>query len=172
MIKTKTKISAFQKKKFFVIRILPFEDHTPDYTIYLKIMRKEGIIKPCKYLRTYPGPRGFSWNFSKRKKEWAAKSGGEREKLCFSLFSPLCGLLGKPFIIKQILLTNITRNVWEQWEKYAGWYSAIPGLRLRMIWRSMHIYSGVSNVANTQSKILLQVCVCVTNFFIANHEFY
>ena len=44
---------------FFVIRILSFEDHSHDYTIYLKIMRKEGVIRPCKYVRPYPGPEVF-----------------------------------------------------------------------------------------------------------------
>ena len=80
---------------FFVIRILLFEDHSHDYTIYLKIMRKEGIIKPCNYLRTYPGPRGFPSNFSSRRKERAAKRGGEREKPCFFFSLPLCSLLAR-----------------------------------------------------------------------------
>ena len=78
---------------FFVIRILSFVNHRHNYTIYLKIMREEEMIKPCKYLRTYPGPRGFSSNFASRRKEQAVKRGGEREKPCFSFSSPLCSSL-------------------------------------------------------------------------------
>ena len=78
---------------FFVIRILSFVNHRHNYTIYLKIMREEGMIKPCNYLRTYPGPRVFSSNFPSRRKERAAKRGGEREKPCFSFSPPLCSSL-------------------------------------------------------------------------------
>ena len=78
---------------FFVITILSFEDHSHDYTIYLKTTRKERMIKPCKYVRPYPGPRSFSSNFPSWRKEQAAKRGGEREKPRFSFSSPLCSSL-------------------------------------------------------------------------------
>ena len=34
-----------------------------------------------------------------------------------------------------------------------------------------HLVRGFKR-CNTQSKILLKVCVCIGDFFIANHEFY
>jgi len=136
--------------QFFVIRILSFVNHRHNYTIYLKITRKEGMIKPCKTVRLYP--EVFLQIFLREGKS-EQQRGEKREKNLVSLSAlqlarsstnknskkNLWDQGTKAFIIKQILLINITRNVWEQWKRYAGWYSTIPGLRLSMIWRFTHI---------------------------------
>ena len=63
---------------------------------------------PAQSCSQYPGPKRFSWNFSSRKRERAAKRRREREKNVF--LSPLAA----PRLALSFAKKNFKKNLWDQ----------------------------------------------------------